>query len=242
MRSARTRGAPGEAHGAPREARRVPERALWADVATGVCILLVVLWHVVVKHYLRIDWGVPPPIPGAWGALTEQLLPLRMPLFFTISGMFAAGAVTRPWRVVRRSKVGRCLYLYAVWLLIHTAVLALVPSFDTARADDVAGLPAQLTITPSNLWYLYALALYYVIHMPLLALLHLALVPPLSAGMDGMDGTDGTDGRSRIALAVVEPVALTALVVWLCLAFHRLLLMPSATWLFDLPGRGPRNR
>ncbi len=343
-----------------------PERARWADVAKGVCILLVVLWHVVVKHYLRIDWGVSPPIPGAWGALTEQLLPLRMPLFFTISGMFAAGAVTRPWRVVRRSKVGRFLYLYAVWLLIHTAVLALVPSFDTARAGDVADLLAQLTITPSNLWYLYALALYfalakaarrvpavlvlggalvlsavasaglletpgnrgglyqnlvfflaglyfrpfverlaatagwgrlaltgacyagglaviamtgarawpgvwpvvcavatafgvtaaallgrsatlgnalaglgrrtlpvYVIHMPLLALLHLALVPPLSTGMDG---------GLRIVLAVVEPVVLTALVVWLCLAFHRLLLKLRATWLFDLPGRGSRGR
>ncbi|MEU4408925.1 acyltransferase [Streptosporangium sp. NPDC023963] len=363
MRSTRTRGVPGEAHGLPGDER--PERALWADVAKGVCILLVVLWHVVVKHYLRIDWGVSPPIPGAWGALTEQLLPLRMPLFFTISGMFAAGAVARPWRVVRRSKVGRFLYLYAVWLLIHTTVLALVPSFDTARADDVADLLAQLTITPSNLWYLYALALYfalakaarrvpvalvlggalvlsamasagllempgnrgglyqnlvfflaglyfrplverlaatagwgrlaltgacyagalaavamtgsrawpgvwpvvcavatvfgvtaaallgratlgnalarlgrrtlpvYVIHMPLLALLHLALVPPLSAGMDG---------GLRIVLAVVEPVVLTALVVWLCLALHRLLLKLRATWLFDLPGLGSRGR
>ncbi|MEU8386019.1 acyltransferase family protein, partial [Streptosporangium sp. NPDC048865] len=390
-----------------------PGRAVWADVAKGVCILLVVLWHVVVKHYLRIDWGVPP-IPGIWGALTEQLLPLRMPLFFTISGVFAAGAVTRPWRVVRRSKVGRFLYLYAVWLLIHTAILALVPSFDTARAEGVADLLAQLTVTPSNLWYLYALAVYfalakatrrlpvtlvlggalvlsavasaglletpgnrgglyqnlffflagmyfrpfverlaatagwgrllltgacyagtlaavaatgsqawpgvwpvvcavatvfgvtaaallgrraapdrhtppdhgsaygknaghrnggahrngaghengtahgngaarengaglgealarlgrntlpvYVIHMPLLALLHLALVPPLSAGLDG---------RLRLALAVAEPVLLTALVVWLCLLLHRLLLKLGATWLFDLPARRSRDR
>ena len=81
------------------------DRTVWADVAKGMCILLVVLWHVVTKHYLRIDWHVSPPIPGAWGVLTEQLLPMRMPLFFTISGMFAIGAVRRPWRVLGRSKV-----------------------------------------------------------------------------------------------------------------------------------------
>ena len=27
------------------------EREIWADAAKGVCILLVVLWHVVEKHY-----------------------------------------------------------------------------------------------------------------------------------------------------------------------------------------------
>ncbi|WP_244200402.1 acyltransferase family protein [Micromonospora arborensis] len=138
-------------------------RVVWADVAKGGCLILVVLWHVVVKHYLRIDWRVGLPVPGAWGVLGEQLLPLRMPLFFTISGIFAANAIHRPWRVVRRSRVSRLCYLYATWLLIHTAVLALVPDFPTDRATDVGGLLAQLTVTPSNLWYLYALALYFVL-------------------------------------------------------------------------------
>ncbi|WP_406075154.1 acyltransferase family protein [Micromonospora sp. NBC_01638] len=138
-------------------------RVVWADVAKGGCLILVVLWHVVVKHYLQIDWRVGLPVPGAWGLLGEQLLPLRMPLFFTISGIFAANAVHRPWRVARRSRVSRMFYLYATWLLIHTAVLALVPGFPTDRATDVGGLLAQLTVTPSNLWYLYALALYFVL-------------------------------------------------------------------------------
>ncbi|GGO02426.1 acyltransferase family protein [Micromonospora parathelypteridis] len=138
-------------------------RVVWADVAKGGCLILVVLWHVVVKHYLRIDWRVGLPVPGAWGLLGEQLLPLRMPLFFTISGIFAANAVHRPWRLVRRSRVSRLFYLYATWLLIHTAVLALAPGFPTDRATDLEGLLAQLTVTPSNLWYLYALALYFVL-------------------------------------------------------------------------------
>ncbi|GAA5070481.1 putative membrane protein YcfT [Thermocatellispora tengchongensis] len=139
------------------------ERIQWADTAKGVCILLVVLWHVVAKHYLQIEWKIGLPVPGAWGALGEALLPLRMPLFFTISGMFAAGAVLRPWRMVARSRVAKFLYLYALWLMIHTAWLSLNPGFPTDRATSVLGLVEQLTISPSNLWYLFALAVYFTI-------------------------------------------------------------------------------
>ncbi|WP_433534016.1 acyltransferase family protein [Micromonospora sp. CA-249363] len=138
-----------------------PQRVVWADAAKGVCIVLVVGWHVVIKDYLRIDWHVGVPVPGLWGTLGEQFLPLRMPLFFTISGLFAANAVQRPWRTVARGRIAGFLYLYALWLLIHTAVLAATPDFPTDRATSALGLLAQLTVTPSNLWYLYALALYF---------------------------------------------------------------------------------
>ncbi|WFE53693.1 acyltransferase [Micromonospora sp. WMMD1155] len=138
-------------------------RAEWADAAKGACIVLVVLWHVIVKDYLQIDWHVGVPVPGLWGTLGEQFLPLRMPLFFTISGVFAANAARRPWRVVARSRVAGFLYLYALWLLIHTAILAVAPDLPTDRATSVLGVLEQLTITPSNLWYLYALAVYFTI-------------------------------------------------------------------------------
>ncbi|MEU5903352.1 acyltransferase family protein [Micromonospora sp. NPDC047467] len=136
-------------------------RAQWADAAKGVCIILVVLWHVIVKDYLQIDWHLGVPVPGLWGALGEQFLPLRMPLFFTISGVFAANAVGRPWRTVARTRIAGFLYLYALWLLIHTAALAAAPDLPTDRATSALELLEQLTITPSNLWYLYALALYF---------------------------------------------------------------------------------
>nr|WP_230416951.1 pyridoxal-phosphate dependent enzyme [Micromonospora tarapacensis] len=135
----------------------------WADVAKGGCILLVLLWHVIMKDYLQIDWLLGAPVAGVWGEFGELLLPLRMPLFFTISGMLAATAVHRPWRAVGRSRIARFLYLYVVWLLVHTAVLALAPGFPTDRATSPGELLAQLTVTPSNLWYLHALALYFVL-------------------------------------------------------------------------------
>jgi len=144
----------------PEKAAR--SRAEWADVAKGVCILLVVLWHVIMKHYLQISWHIPVPLPGAWGAFGNQLLPLRMPVFFTISGMFAANAALRPWSVVRRSRIAKFYYLYVLWFTVHTLVLSLVPKFDTLSARNVLDVLEQLTITPTNLWYLIALAWYFI--------------------------------------------------------------------------------
>jgi uncharacterized membrane protein YcfT len=136
-------------------------RSLWPDVAKGMCILLVVLWHVVTKHYQQVDWDVSVPVSAAWGTLGEQLLPLRMPLFFTISGMFALGALGRSWPQLVRTRIGAFAALYAVWVVIHTAVMWFTPDFDTARARGAGALVVQLTVTPTNLWYLYALAVYF---------------------------------------------------------------------------------
>jgi uncharacterized membrane protein YcfT len=141
----------------------VKRRAEWADVAKGVCILLVVLWHVIMKLYLTIDWHLPVPLPGLWGAFGDMLLPLRMPVFFTISGMFAAAAVHRSWSTVARSRIARFYYLYLVWFTVHTLVLSMVPNFDTLAAHSTLQVLEQLTITPTNLWYLVALALYFVV-------------------------------------------------------------------------------
>jgi uncharacterized membrane protein YcfT len=86
-----------------------------------------------------------------------------MPVFFTISGMFAANAVLRPWRIAARGRIAKFYYLYVLWFAIHTAVLSLVPHFDTLAAGNVVDVIAQLTITPTNLWYLLALAVYFVV-------------------------------------------------------------------------------
>ncbi|MEO3807560.1 acyltransferase [Sphaerisporangium sp. B11E5] len=138
-------------------------RLVWADAVKGVCIVLVVLWHVVVKDYLRVDWRVAVPVPGGWGALGDGLLTLRMPLFFTVSGMLAAGAFLRPWGAVARSRVGRFLYLYLLWAAIHTVLLGFAPGFDTGRAHGPAEFVTQVLFTPPNVWYLYALALYFTV-------------------------------------------------------------------------------
>lgn len=176
----------------------VKPRAGWADVAKGVCILLVVLWHVIMKHYLQITWHLPAPIPGLWGAFGDQLLPLRMPVFFTISGLFAASAVQRSWKVTARSRIARFYYLYAIWFTVHTVVLSMVPRFDTLAAHSALDVLEQVTITPTNLWYLVALAVYFVVakltrNLPLAVVLGPALLlsAVASAGLLAAPGNRG---------------------------------------------------
>ena len=135
-------------------------RLAWADTAKGACIVLVVLWHVTRKDYLDLPWHVGPPVVGAWGELSVLLLPVRMPLFFLISGLFAARQLERPWRQVLSGRVAPLLYLFVIWTLAQTVVLQTTPGFDTAVAHSPHDLVVQLTITPGNLWYLLALASY----------------------------------------------------------------------------------
>ncbi|WP_423463378.1 acyltransferase family protein [Promicromonospora sp. MS192] len=182
---------------APAAASKKP-RAGWADVAKGVCILLVVLWHVIMKMYLAIDWHLPVPLPGLWGAFGDMLLPLRMPVFFMISGMFALSATARPWSVVARSRIARFYYLYLLWFVVHTTVLSMVPDFDTLSARNALDVLEQITITPTNLWYLLALAVYFVIakvtrKLPTWAVLvpALALSAIASAGLLDAPGNRG---------------------------------------------------
>jgi uncharacterized membrane protein YcfT len=174
-------------------------RADWADIVKGICILLVVLWHVVMKHYLQIDWHLSLPLPGAWGTFGEQLLPLRMPIFFTVSGMFAASAAARPWRVVARSRLAKFYYLYVLWFVVHTTVLAFVPDFDTLSARNALDVLEQLTITPTNLWYLMALAVYFIVaklslRMPTAVLLGAALLLSATAAT-GVLAAPGNRGQ-----------------------------------------------
>lgn len=160
-------------------------RVGWPDVAKGICILLVVLWHVVTKVVV----GIPGAgaVTDAWVMLNAQLLPLRIPLFFLVSGMFAARAVLAGDGASWRRRAGRLALLYLVWVLIQTAVLALAPEFETARATSGWELLAQLTISPTNLWYLLALAVYLAVGrltrgLPTVAVLSVAFVIAAVAG------------------------------------------------------------
>jgi len=138
-------------------------RLAWADTAKGLLIVLVVFWHVVMKSYLTIDWRLGIPIPGIWGLISDIAYPVRMPLFFLISGCFAANAVARPWAAVFRSRVARFLYLYLLWTLIHMATMWAFPDFPTLIPRSVAEFVEAITISPPNAWYLYALALYFLV-------------------------------------------------------------------------------
>ena len=145
-------------------------RDAWGDTLKGLLIVLVVFWHVVMKDLLQVDWHLPVPVPGVWGLLADFVWPFLMPLFLLVSGFYAADALRRPWAAVLRPRVVRFLYLYLLWSLIHTAAMWAFPDFPTLVPRGVGAFVEAVTISPPDTWYLYALALYFVVAKTLVRL------------------------------------------------------------------------
>ncbi|WP_425362389.1 acyltransferase family protein [Arthrobacter citreus] len=138
-------------------------RLAWADAAKGICMVLVVMVHVHHKHYLQLDWEILLPIERIWSAFHLVLTPLRIPLFFVVSGMLAASAVARPWRDVVVPKVVQPAYLYVLWMSIAIALYgSLGSSIDGISVHSLHDYMAVVLVPSSSLWYLYALAVYFV--------------------------------------------------------------------------------
>lgn len=147
-------------------------RVAWADVAKGLCILLVVLHHVVGKHLPLVvpDTAAGAAVVQAWVAVDTALKPVRMPLFFAVSGMFAAGALRRPWPLVAVRRVLTPYWTYLVWLAVHVVVFATVATaIETHRVPGVLEGLTHLLLAATGVWYLYALAVYFVVAKLLLA-------------------------------------------------------------------------
>ncbi|MCM2130854.1 acyltransferase family protein [Larsenimonas rhizosphaerae] len=142
----------------------------WIDAAKGVCIVLVVLYHAV---YFMMDASTfnQTLAHKVWYNLVIALKPLRMPLFFLISGLLAHSAIVkRSWGDSIRPRLYLMLWLYVLWYLARTVTAWLLAHYaNTAAVPNAGELPAgpgELLSTILNgtngVWYLYALAIYFV--------------------------------------------------------------------------------
>lgn len=141
----------------------LPVRLGWADAAKGACIVLVVLHHVVTKHVAEV---APPSLEWlaqAWSQASFTLKPVRMPVFFVVSGLLASSAVARPWSPAVRRRVASPAYLYVVWLLLLGAFFSVERDLPMNRTQDLGELALDLVVASTGLWFLYALALYFVL-------------------------------------------------------------------------------
>ena len=174
------------------------ERLLWVDVAKGLCILLVVLHHAVVKD-LAVQ--APPaltPVAEAWAAVTMALKPIRMPLFFVLSGLVAAGAVHRPWPQARR-RVLSPYYLYVVWLVLQGAFFSVERLLPMNRTQDLGELAGDLVWASTGLWFLYALAVYFAL-VRVLARFPRHRVLLAAAGVSALAGLLPTEAHNRTSV------------------------------------------
>lgn len=137
-----------------RRAARLP----WVDVAKGACIVLVVLLHVTNKHLVRLD-EASPLVRDAWVQLAKWLRPVRMPVFFLLSGLLAAPVLRRRRPAEVRRRVVRSFELYVVWVLLQSVLVdrRLRPGVATTTLD---GFLDALVVPSGSLWYLWALAVY----------------------------------------------------------------------------------
>ena len=160
--SARTHeGAAGTARGAaPRG------RAGWLDIARGLSMALVVVLH---AEYAMAAIG---DRAMAVHLFSLALMPLRLPLFFLVAGLLAAGVMARGAREVLRRRVAHYGYLFVVWCALYEAFhLWLLPGLGPpGLARLYAGpdrLPWVLASANGHQWFIYALALFFALALAL---------------------------------------------------------------------------
>lgn len=162
------RGDVGSAQGRGTRRRRVE----WVDAAKGLCILLVVAGHAV------INLNNNGYETGAWEEINLAIGPIRMPLFFLLSGLFAAKALSERWPKFADRRIWIMVWLFVLWVPIREIWLSLIPLTSVGHSGPI---PAPRGTDPDNwlpmlermssavlgpesyLWFLYALALFAVL-------------------------------------------------------------------------------
>lgn len=140
------------------------KRMDWVDIIKATSVVLVVLLHVTQSLAFALDGTF---MEGFWNSVNTFLEPLRMPVFFVVSGVLASSAVKRPWSHTKARTIG-IAYLFLLWhtlLLFSSMAVDLLAkgAIDGGVLGKVQEWFVQIFITPGGYWYFYALVLYFVL-------------------------------------------------------------------------------
>jgi uncharacterized membrane protein YcfT len=137
-------------------------RLLWADCAKGLSIIGVCYMHVVT--------GVPGGTSTAWNWFNEFMDPIRMPLFFVISGLFAHRVIERTLGDLWYRRLWFLLVPYLVFTPVQAAIRL-------NMADDLswASLARAILLGDPGIWFLYVLMIFNILACVL------RRVPPVGA-------------------------------------------------------------
>jgi uncharacterized membrane protein YcfT len=132
-------------------------RVDWVDAAKGAAIILVVLVH-------SGQWAtLTGLVPDFWRIVNLVLILFLMPLFFLASGLFARTVITRSWRELWRTRLSPLMWALLVWSVVRFCYFLVVPNptgMDETNVVDLLLAPVR----PSNgLWFLFALAVFFVV-------------------------------------------------------------------------------
>ncbi len=136
------------------------ERVPWVDTGRGIAILLVPVYH-------ATNWLIGTGLDITyWIQINNVLATLRMPLFFTLAGLFAPKWLAVDWGTLLRSKLLLFAWVFAVWEIIGSFVF-LLGQAATGTAINLLGSAEALLMSPVlprfELWFIWALMLFFVI-------------------------------------------------------------------------------
>lgn len=136
---------------------RVHDRVEWVDVAKGIAIMLVVLYHSVL---LLQQMGVEN---DALHQASMALQVLRMPLFFTAAGIFAGSVVRRPWGRLWSSRLSLLVWTFLLWSVLRFTYFMVVPMEARPQETSLLVLLTAPILPRSGLWFLHSLVAFFVV-------------------------------------------------------------------------------
>jgi uncharacterized membrane protein YcfT len=128
-------------------------RVPWADIAKGICIILVVMGHV------TSGFASATGQPGWLDQVVQFARPFRIPDFFLVSGLFMSLAIQRDWRTFIDRRVIHFLYFYMVWLAI-IFIIKYREISDGSFDRWLYELGLSVFEPFSTLWFLYVLVFF----------------------------------------------------------------------------------
>ena len=168
-------------------------RLVWADIAKGMSIFLVVMMHSTLGTQEAMS------APGWLGPVVDFAKPFRIPAFFMLAGFFFAGMLQRPWAEVLDKRVVHFLYFLMLWSFILVVLKGGFLALDSPAAA-LAWVAMSLVEPSGSLWFIHALALFAVVArltaaFPALAVLVAAAILHLAAPETGWTALDEFAGR-----------------------------------------------
>lgn len=156
-------------------------RVGWVDVGKGMSILLVVFFH---AHLYLAAVGLSH---DGFRLFNWVFNPVRMPLFFAISGALAAVAVQGSWSSLMSRKIYYFLTLFAVWSSVHTLLFKYVLWHPNGDFDSNVALALLegLVRPQTGIWFIWALVFFFLITKSLRHVPVLAVTISLAAGLFG---------------------------------------------------------
>ncbi|WP_344794210.1 acyltransferase family protein [Frondihabitans peucedani] len=169
---------------------RARPRETWIDVAKGMAIILVALFH-------SIIFPAEIRLAGPWETPATLLDTFRMPLFFFTAGMFAQKAISKPFAELFWSRMARLIWLFLLWCTIWFVAFQFIPLVGQGQArPTLSSLLLSLVWPNESTWFVYGLAVYFALAwlikpLPLWAQLAIAFVVVELFGTKLIDSPNG---------------------------------------------------